>query len=81
MHPREKREQLGAYDSPGIPERLIGRAEEVRAISEHARHQAYDWLVRCPGNSRLITLVSSPMEPQYCPVCGQPANDVQKASV
>jgi len=28
------------------------------------------WRVACPNNTHLTTLVTSPIAPNYCPVCG-----------
>jgi len=28
------------------------------------------WLVQCPNNDLLTTVVVSPMKPNFCPVCG-----------
>jgi hypothetical protein len=28
------------------------------------------WRVLCPNNSHLTTLVTSPLRPRFCPVCG-----------
>ena len=29
------------------------------------------WQVECPTNKHLTTLVTSPIQPNYCPVCGE----------
>ena len=57
------------------------KREQQAALLETGRYKLYDWLVVCPTNHRLVTLISTPMQPGYCPVCGQPARDVQRARV
>ena len=47
------------------------QAAYVRPVKRARTSLLHVWKVGCPGNAHLTTLVTSPIKPSYCPVCGE----------
>lgn len=46
------------------------QAAFVRPVKRARTSLLHVWRVQCPGNTHLATLVTSPIKPGFCPVCG-----------
>src|SRR5690242_19284051 len=70
---RDGRENRSAEDTAKYSAHLSPAARQAalrRPVKGRKPSLLHVWRVQCPNNQHLSTLVTSPIKPKHCPVCG-----------
>lgn len=68
---RENRSAEGAVTYSGHTSPAAKQAALRRPVKGRKPSALHVWRVQCPNNRHLSTLVTSPIKPEFCPVCGR----------